>query len=311
MAHVKMMAAAQPFLSGAISKTVNLPNDATVEDVQKIYEEGWKLGLKAVALYRDGCKASQPLSSSSDEEGKPEVPRSCSSRAIAPRRQLRPAGPTGVRVPAEEARGFTQEARVGGHKIFLRTGEYVDGTLGEIFIDMHKEGAAFRSPDELLRHGGVDRPAVRRAARDRSSTSSPSRASSRRACVEGHENIKLATSIVDYIFRVLGVEYLHRYDLAHVPATSASTAATRWAAADRCGGGWIDLGASARRKLRRSKLGRSRRSRDAAVRAVHALVVVPRRSHRSGRHELFRRLADRRRRQRLDLRRQQRDRRER
>ena len=150
MSHVKMMAAAQPFLSGAISKTVNLPNEATVDEVQQIYEEGWRLGLKAVALYRDGCKASQPLSPSSDEateEGRDDEPRRCaqvgSDAARRPSPSTRPKGAR-VRLP-KKRRGFTQEARVGGHKIFLRTGEYEDGTLGEIFIDMHKEGAAFRS----------------------------------------------------------------------------------------------------------------------------------------------------------------------
>ena len=168
MSHVRMMAAAQPFLSGAISKTVNLPNEATVEDVQKIYEEGWRLGLKAVALYRDGCKAIQPLSTAGEKSEKDErrrrrrraasaTPRCrCSRRSrrrerrrTQPQLSLQIAPSTRlygqrVRLP-KKRRGFTQEARVGGHKIFLRTGEYEDGTLGEIFIDMHKEGAAFRS----------------------------------------------------------------------------------------------------------------------------------------------------------------------
>ncbi|HLK38744.1 MAG TPA: vitamin B12-dependent ribonucleotide reductase, partial [Polyangiaceae bacterium] len=185
MSHVRMMAAVQPFLSGAISKTVNLPNDATVEDVQGIYEEGWRLGLKAVALYRDGCKASQPLSSTGEKKKEKEagaragdtlVPTSAGSsearvrtthpiESAAPDPLLAPLPPTAAadgqlalriappntRQYGERARlpkkrhGFTQEARVGGHKIFLRTGEYENGTLGEIFIDMHKEGAAFRS----------------------------------------------------------------------------------------------------------------------------------------------------------------------
>src|SRR6185437_9595623 len=149
-----MMAATQPFLSGAISKTVNLPNDATVEDVQNIYEQGWRLGLKAVALYRDGCKASQPLSTTSEKaEKKTEAsPTVVPEPLLAPVPQ-NPAGETGqltlqmapntrmygqrIRLP-KRRRGFTQEARVGGHKIFLRTGEYEDGKLGEIFIDMHK-----------------------------------------------------------------------------------------------------------------------------------------------------------------------------
>ena len=161
MSHVRMMAAVQPFLSGAISKTVNLPNEATVEEVQSIYEEGWRLGLKAVALYRDGCKASQPLSSGSTEDrtAKKEESTIKPDPLLAPLPQgtaetgqpqltLRmgntPASTASARLP-KKRHGFTQEARVGGHKIFLRTGEYEDGTLGEIFIDMHKEGAAFRS----------------------------------------------------------------------------------------------------------------------------------------------------------------------
>ncbi|HVZ31727.1 MAG TPA: vitamin B12-dependent ribonucleotide reductase, partial [Polyangiaceae bacterium] len=159
MAHIKMMAAVQPFLSGAISKTVNLPNDAAVDDVRKIYEEGWKLGLKAVALYRDGCKASQPLTSSKSSSESKSESESAAAKATSTaiekavsalptartevQERVRPEGER-VRLP-QKRRGFTQEARVGGHKVFLRTGEYEDGSLGEIFIDMHKEGAAFRS----------------------------------------------------------------------------------------------------------------------------------------------------------------------
>jgi ribonucleoside-diphosphate reductase alpha chain len=217
MAHVRMMAAAQPFLSGAISKTVNLPNDATVEDVREIYEQGWKLGLKAVALYRDGCKASQPLSSSSDEK-KEDATEEAQETATAvaapePRRSVRPVG-TRVRLPSKRV-GFTQEARVGGHKVFLRTGEFEDGTLGEIFIDMHKEGAAFRSLMNCfamavsvgLQYGVPLETYVEQFTFTRFEPHGP---------VIGHPNIKFATSIVDYIFRVLGVEYLRRYDFAQV-----------------------------------------------------------------------------------------------
>jgi len=220
MAHVRMMAAAQPFLSGAISKTVNLPNEATVEEVQKIYEEGWRLGLKAVALYRDGCKASQPLSTKSDEKKESSPPLAPMPKTDEPQdvQQLtlpltRPHG-VRVRLP-KKRRGFTQEARVGGHKIFLRTGEYDDGTLGEIFIDMHKEGAAFRSLMNCfamsvsvgLQYGVPLETYVEQFTFTRFEP---------QGTVEGHPNVKLATSIVDYLFRVLGIEYLHRYDLAHV-----------------------------------------------------------------------------------------------
>jgi ribonucleoside-diphosphate reductase alpha chain len=212
MAHVRMMAATQPFLSGAISKTVNLPNESTVEDVQRIYEEGWKLGLKAVALYRDGCKASQPLSSTQTKEKEDEA----DSMAEVPVQTLPLLRPQGTRVRLPKKRhGFTQEAKVGGHKIYLRTGEYLDGSLGEIFIDMHKEGAAFRSLMNCfsmavslgLQYGVPLRSFVEQFTFTRFEP---------QGMVEGHENIKIATSIVDYIFRALGVEYLGRYDLAHV-----------------------------------------------------------------------------------------------
>jgi ribonucleoside-diphosphate reductase alpha chain len=236
MSHVRMMAAVQPFLSGAISKTVNLPNDASVEDVQSIYEEGWRLGLKAVALYRDGCKASQPLSASGDkkEEAKAETKLAADSTApdplLAPLPQSAtpdqpqltlPMAPPNTRIYGQrmrlpkKRRGFTQEARVGGHKIFLRTGEYDDGTLGEIFIDMHKEGAAFRSLMNCfamsvsigLQYGVPLQTYVDQFTFTRFEPQGP---------VEGHPYVKFATSIVDFIFRALGVEYLHRYDLAHI-----------------------------------------------------------------------------------------------
>ena len=246
MSHIRMMAAVQPFLSGAISKTVNLPNEATVEDVQEIYEEGWRLNLKAVALYRDGCKASQPLSTSSkDKEGKEDEAKADAkakaeleaklSETMAPGLSpiprtsepqdatqltlgLTPAGsrPTGLRVRLPKKRvGFTQEARVGGHKIFLRTGQYEDGTLGEIFIDMHKEGAAFRSLMNCfamsvsigLQYGVPLQTYVDQFTFTRFEP---------QGVVEGHPYVKFSTSIVDYLFRILGVEYLHRYDLAHV-----------------------------------------------------------------------------------------------
>jgi ribonucleoside-diphosphate reductase alpha chain len=234
MSHVRMMAAVQPFLSGAISKTVNLPNESTVDDVREIYEEGWRLGLKAVALYRDGSKASQPLSTSSkdkDKAGEDEAgaaaeapaPAEVPPVAAAPQPPLEARShPGGVRVRLpKKRRGFTQEARVGGHKIFLRTGEYEDGSLGEIFIDMHKEGAAFRSLMNCfamsvsvgLQYGVPLETFVEQFTFTRFEPQGP---------VEGHPNIKLATSIVDYLFRVLGVEYLHRYDLAHVKPEGVS-----------------------------------------------------------------------------------------
>ena len=229
MSHVKMMAAVQPFLSGAISKTVNLPNEASVEEVGKVYEEGWRLGLKAVALYRDGCKASQPLSTSSKKKEEKVVESKAAAaetltpipRTSAPQDATQLAlpmkgRPEGLRVRLPKKRvGFTQEARVGGHKIFLRTGQYEDGTLGEIFIDMHKEGAAFRSLMNCfamsvsigLQYGVPLDTYVNQFTFTRFEPQGQ---------VEGHPYVKLSTSIVDYLFRVLGVEYLGRYDLAHV-----------------------------------------------------------------------------------------------
>ena len=245
MSHVRMMAAVQPFLSGAISKTVNLPNEATVDEVAKVYEEGWRLGLKAVALYRDGCKASQPLSTSSKSaketaddkaeakaeakveakaEARPEVlspiPRTAAPQDATQLALPMKGRPEGLRVRLPKKRvGFTQEARVGGHKIFLRTGQYEDGTLGEIFIDMHKEGAAFRSLMNCfamsvsvgLQYGVPLETYVNQFTFTRFEPQGQ---------VQGHPYIKLATSIVDYLFRVLGVEYLGRYDLAHVKPES-------------------------------------------------------------------------------------------
>ena len=205
MGHVRMMSAVQPFISGAISKTVNLPNEASVEEVEDIYTQSWKLGIKAVALYRDGCKMSQPLATSKKKDDeKPVAEAESSSPAKLHRRRL-----------ASRRHGFTQEARIAGHKVFLRTGEYEDGTPGEIFIDMHKEGAAFRSMMNCfaiavsmgLQYGVPLEDLVDQFCFTRFEP---------HGRVDGHENIKIATSVIDYVFRVLGVEYLDRKDLGHV-----------------------------------------------------------------------------------------------
>jgi ribonucleoside-diphosphate reductase alpha chain len=223
MGHVRMMAATQPFLSGAISKTVNVPNETTVEEIQDIYYQGWKLGLKAVALYRDGCKLSQPLSAKSDkkEEKKEEVAAPAAAASVAPS-----ATPSGAKSPMtfsaatrrklpSKRTGFTQEAAVAGHKVYIRTGEYEEGTLGEVFIDMHKEGAAYRSMMNCfaiavslgLQYGVPLKEFVDKFTFTRFEPSGP---------VTGHDNVKMATSIVDYIFRVLGMEYLGRTDFVQV-----------------------------------------------------------------------------------------------
>jgi ribonucleoside-diphosphate reductase alpha chain len=215
--HVRMMAAVQPFLSGAISKTVNMPNESTRDDVRELYTLAWRVGLKAVAIYRDGSKASQPLQAKRTKEKKDQK---ADRMVLASGSEATPdAGVRGpsvrVRLP-KKRQGFTQEARVGGHKVYVRTGEYADGMLGEIFIDMHKEGAAFRSLMNCfsmavsigLQHGVPLSTYVDQFSFTRFEP---------QGLVEGHPNVKFATSIVDYIFRVLGVEYLQRYDLAQVP----------------------------------------------------------------------------------------------
>jgi len=208
MSHIRMMAAAQPFISGAISKTVNLPNEATVQDIEDIYMQGWKLGLKAIALYRDGCKLSQPLSSGTQsKEAKEEA-----KAEAAPIKAIS-AEPKRRRLPVKRG-GFTQEARVGGHKVYLRTGEYEDGSLGEIFIDMHKEGAAFRSMMNCfaisvslgLQYGVPLKEFVDCFTFTRFEPQG----------VVDHPNIKFATSVIDYVFRLLGMEYNGRTDFVQV-----------------------------------------------------------------------------------------------
>jgi ribonucleoside-diphosphate reductase alpha chain len=214
-AHIRMMASAQPFISGAISKTINMPADATLEEVKSSYLFAWQSMVKAVALYRDGSKLSQPLSASTDSgktaETSPEVLAIAEKitervlvRYLAKRRPL----PT-------RRNGYTQKAVIGGHKLYLRTGEYEDGTVGEIFLDMHKEGAAFRSLMNCfaiaislgLQHGVPLEEFVEAFVFTRFEPNGP---------VKLNDRIKMSTSIIDYIFRELAVTYLDRYDLAQV-----------------------------------------------------------------------------------------------
>ncbi len=215
MGHIRMMAATQPFISGAISKTVNLPNEVTVEDIEKIYVEGWKLGLKAIALYRDGSKHSQPLSAGNNKKAD-------SDKEVA-EVEVQKSEFRGTRSELPVKRhGFTVECSVRGHKIFLRTGEYEDGKLGEIFIDMYKEGAAYRSLLNCfaiaisigLQYGVPLEKFVNSFTFTRFEPQG----------VTDHPNIKFCTSILDFIFRVLGMEYLGRTDFVHLaPATLAET----------------------------------------------------------------------------------------
>ncbi len=231
--HIRMMAAAQPFISGAISKTINMPNDATVEDCKEAYLLSWKLALKANALYRDGSKLSQPLNAQliADEEDEDDVveaflERPAAARATGLAEKIVEKIVERVTVLRERERmpdrrkGYTQKAVVGGHKVYLRTGEYDDGRLGEIFIDMHKEGAALRSIINNfaiavslgLQYGVPLEEYVDAFTFTRFEPQGP---------VQGNDSIKYATSILDYVFRELAVSYLERFDLAHVDPSEA------------------------------------------------------------------------------------------
>ncbi len=230
--HIRMMAAAQPFISGAISKTINMPNEATVEDCKAAYLLSWKLAIKANALYRDGSKLSQPLQSQliADDEDEDELEafmeKSATARVTGLAEKVVEKMVERITVIRERERmpdrrkGYTQKAVVGGHKVYLRTGEYDDGRLGEIFIDMHKEGAAFRSLMNNfaiavslgLQYGVPLEEYVDAFTFTRFEPSGP---------VQGNDSIKYATSILDYVFRELAVSYLDRFDLAHVDPTEA------------------------------------------------------------------------------------------
>jgi ribonucleoside-diphosphate reductase alpha chain len=229
--HIRMMAAAQSFISGAISKTINMPNDASIDDCKAAYELSWSLGVKANALYRDGSKLSQPLSSAliEDDEDLEEV---LTTAPVAERvtvlaekivekiivKEIQRSNR--VKLP-ERRKGYTQKAIVGGHKVYLRTGEYQDGQLGEIFIDMHKEGAAFRAMMNNfaiavsvgLQYGVPLEEFVEAFTFTRFEPA---------GMVQGNDSIKSATSILDYIFRELAVSYLDRTDLAHVKPSGES-----------------------------------------------------------------------------------------
>ncbi len=240
--HIRMMAAAQPFLSGAISKTINLPNEATVEEIKECYHLSWSMGLKANALYRDGCKLSQPLSNKSDVKDEAEMQETVEAvlgdAANKPVGELTPEqvldAATAIlnrshdtdfkrklariverkQLPGKRD-GFTQKATVGGQTIFVRTGEYEDGTLGEIFVDLHKEGATLRSLMNCfsiavslgLQYGVPLEEYVDKFTFTRFEPA---------GMVTGHDNIKNATSIIDYMFRMLGFEYLGREDFIQV-----------------------------------------------------------------------------------------------
>jgi ribonucleoside-diphosphate reductase alpha chain len=221
-AHIKMMAAAQPFISGAISKTINLPGSASIEDIKDAFLSSWKLGIKANAVYRDGSKLSQPLNSISEDELESileekenndiiKIAERIIHRYIAKRRRL-----------PDRRTGYTQKAKINGQSVYIRTGEYDNGQIGEIFIDMHREGAAFRSLLNCfaisislgLQHGVPLEEFVDAFVFTRFEPS---------GIVTGNDRIKMSTSVIDYIFRELAVNYLGRSDLSHVDPNESKT----------------------------------------------------------------------------------------
>ena len=231
--HITMMAASQPFISGAISKTINMPNSASVTECGDAYMLSWRLGLKANALYRDGSKLSQPLSSALVEDDDDEdtvadlvaTPQAAAVPQVVEKIVERVIAQTEREKLPHRRKGYTQKAIVGGHKVYLRTGEYEDGRLGEIFIDMHKEGAAFRSLMNNfaiavsigLQYGVPLEEYVEAFTFTRFEP---------QGIVQGNDAIKMATSILDYTFRELAVSYLDRHDLGHVSKDDLDTSAT-------------------------------------------------------------------------------------
>ena len=227
--HIRMMAAAQSFISGAISKTINMPNDATIRDCLDAYELSWSLGVKANALYRDGSKLSQPLASSlieDDEEAEEALAAGSApekaavlAEKVVEKVVIKEVARGRVKLP-ERRKGYTQKAIVGGHKVYLRTGEYEDGSLGEIFIDMHKEGAGFRAMMNnfaIAVSVGLQYGVPLEEFVDAFTFTKFEPA----GMVQGNDSIKNATSILDYIFRELAVSYLDRTDLAHIEPEGA------------------------------------------------------------------------------------------
>ncbi len=224
--HLNIMAGAQPFLSGAISKTINMPNEATVEQTKDVYYRAWTLGIKAIALYRDGSKLSQPLSAQYDEYLDEAVEETAEpkDKVLAVAQKMA----TAVQVKREREnlpnrrRGYTQKVVVGGQKLFLRTGEYPDGRLGEIFLDMHREGANFRSVMNCfaiavslgLQYGVPLEEFLDAFVFTKFEPS---------GALQGHDQIKFCSSVIDFVFRELGLNYLGRTDYAHVPMLAAET----------------------------------------------------------------------------------------
>jgi ribonucleoside-diphosphate reductase alpha chain len=221
--HIKMMAAAQPYLSGAISKTINMPNEATIEEISDAYHMSWSLMTKANAIYRDGSKLSQPLNTSAFEDlglgdfDFDDVPQTEKITHVAQKivEKIIYKEQSSRKTLPNMRLGYTQKANIGGHKVYLRTGNYSDGNLGEIFVDMHKEGAAYRSLMNCfsiaislgLQYGVPLEEFVDAFTFTRFEPN---------GVVQGHDNIKMSTSVIDYVFRDLACRYLGRTDLVHV-----------------------------------------------------------------------------------------------
>ena len=287
--HIRMMAAAQPFISGAISKTINMPNDATVDDCKDAYLLSWRLGLKANALYRDGSKLSQPLNSQlienddeDDDAVEALVAQNAPARAAAVAERIVERVVERVERLREREKlpnrrkSYIQKAVVGGHKVYLHTGEYEDGRLGEIFIDMHKEGAAFRSLMNNfaiaislgLQYGVPLEEYVEAFTFTRFEPA---------GLVQGNDAIKNATSILDYVFRELAISYLGRTDLAHVaPEDIGATVLGGGVAQGKtpAGGGGPSATSVVSKGLMRSKMDKLMLVRSGAVGEAQAVQAV-------------------------------------
>lgn len=206
--HIKMMAAAQPFLSGAISKTINMPEEATEADIADAHLESWKLALKAVALYRDNCKSSQPLNLSNDENESEATEEAVIDNAESS--DLGHIIPRGTRIRLPKRRhGITHEAKIGGQKIFVRTGEYENGALGEIFVDIDREGGTIAGLTDVL--ATIVSIALQYGVPVKEMTDAMASHRFEPAGVVQHDNIKMASSITDFIARLLQMEYLNDY----------------------------------------------------------------------------------------------------
>ena len=238
--HIRMMASCQPFISGAISKTINLPNNATIADISQSYMLSWELGLKANAIYRDGSKLSQPLSNKSDSQTVNENLEKKQSNQLIDlslltveelleevHKRVQASPDTQIKreiskiverktLPSKR-KGFTQKVKINGQVLFLRTGEYADGTLGEIFIDLAKEGSTLRSLLNCfaiaisvgLQYGVPLDEFVEKFVFTKFEPSG----------MTDHPNIKTTTSLVDFIFRNLAFEYLGKTEYLHIQPT--------------------------------------------------------------------------------------------